>query len=204
MSKRINRVVFKDHPKSKVFLSPIEMSDVDRYYAWTNDHDVTRFLMIRFPTTRKQEETWCAGSAASAQPENIVLAIIEKKGGTHIGSIGLHRISWGNRSATTGAMIGDKRFWGAGYGSHAKLLLLKYAFDELGLHSIESRVAAFNGRSAAYNKKCGYLEVGRMPERTFRDGKFHDEIVMETRPTLFRPIWKSFEAGTFGTSKRKK
>lgn len=205
MKKPSNRVVFRDHPKSRVFLSPVEKGDADRYYHWANDPDVTRFVTLRFPMTRAQEETWCAGSTEiSTHPTNVVLAIVDKKTGGHIGSLGLHGINWVSRSATTGALIGDKNYWGQGYGSHAKLLLLKYAFEDLGLHSIESRVVAFNGRSAAYNRKCGYREVGIIPERTLRDGKFYDDIIMETRPALFYPVWKQFEAGRFGAKKLKK
>lgn len=205
MRKLQDRVVFRDHPKSKVFLSPKEKGDAERAYQWANDQDVARFVTLRFPMTMTQEEAWCTGAAdMPAHPTDVVAAIIDKKTGSHIGNIGLHAINWVSRSATTGAMIGDKRYWGQGYGSHAKLLLLKYAFEDLGLHSIESRVVAFNGRSAAYNRKCGYREVGIIPERTLRDGKLYGDIIMETRPQLFYPVWKQFEAGQFGKKKRVK
>lgn len=203
MAKQVTRVVFRDHPKSKVFLSPVEKGDVDRYYRWVNDPEVSRYLgALRFPMTHAQEEAWCAGRSEPKTPEtNVVAAIIDKKDGTHLGSIGLHNISWTSRCAVTGALIGDKRYWGKGYGSHAKLLLLKYAFDDLGLHSIESRVFSFNGRSARYNLKCGYREVGRLKDHTWADGRYHDELIMQTLPELFAPVWARFEKGRFDRTK---
>jgi len=92
--------------------------------------------------------------------------------------MGLHRINYLNQNASTGAAIGEKKYWSKGYGTAAKMLLLKWAFLELNLRAVQSSVFAFNERSAHYNGKCGYQEVGRLPKWRFRDGQWHDEIIM--------------------------
>ena len=53
--------------------------------------------------------------------------------------MGLHTIDWKNRHATTGTFIGEEQWRGKCFGTHAKMLLLRWAFDELGLNKIESR-----------------------------------------------------------------
>ncbi len=61
--------------------------------------------------------------------------------------MGIHRINWKDRTATTGAVIGEKAYWDKGYGSEAKMLVLDYAFNMLNLRKICSQVLAFNKRS---------------------------------------------------------
>lgn len=118
--------------------------------------------------------------------------ITEKSNHTPIGTIGLHNIDWRNRYCTTGALIGEKEYWGKGYGTEAKLLLLKYAFDTLGLEKICSNVLAINPRSKAYLKKTGYREEGCRRRQFLVDGKKVDDFIMAIFKEDFEPIWKKY------------
>lgn len=105
----------------------------------------------------------------------------------------IHQIDWVNGTATTGAMIGEKEYWGKGYGSEAKMLLLDYAFNRLGLRKICSNVIAFNGRSKRYSEKCGYREEARRKAQFFRDGTYHDEIWLAVFRENWLPLWKKYQ-----------
>ena len=63
-------------------------------------------------------------------------AILNKKTGAHIGNIKLGDINWIHRFSELGIMIGDKRYWGKGYGEEACKLVLAYAFDRLNLNKV--------------------------------------------------------------------
>jgi len=174
-----------------VLLRPLERTDVPVLRRWMNDPETTRYLLRTFPLMEKEEEEWVDG--LSKTKNNFVFGIIRKKEKQLIGSIGLHNIHWPHRTATTGTWIGDKSLRGHGYGTEAKMLLLDFAFNALDLYAILSRVMAHNEQSLAYGKKCGYEEVGRIPNwiRT-QDGKRCDEVLLVVTQERWRPLWKQY------------
>ena len=69
---------------------------LDNYVRWLNDPDVTRYIGRNLPLTRMQEEEWFQRLVTR---ENDVVWAVEDETGRHIGSTGLHRIDWKERSA---------------------------------------------------------------------------------------------------------
>lgn len=172
-----------------VNLRPAQKSDIPHFTRWINDPRVRQFLLNTLPQTEKQEETWYEGHGKD--DKNIIL-VIETKGGKPIGSMGIHRIDWRNGIGTTGALIGEPEYWGQGYGTDAKMILLDYAFNTLGLRKVCSDVFAFNKRSLRYSLHCGYRIEGRLRKHTFRNGRFHDKIVLGVFRDEWLPIWKHY------------
>jgi len=80
--------------------------------------------------------------------------------------------------AETGVMIGEL-FTNQGYGTEAKHLLLDFAFNELMLRKLYSRVYSYNKRSRAYSLKCGYRHIATLPEKKFYNEKYWDEWILE-------------------------
>ncbi len=160
----------------RVYLRPIDASDLGRCERWINDPEIRPFIRMQFPTDAMAQKKWHEGRDRGHPRRDILLAIVLRKNDRHIGNMGLHGIDWINRSAITGALIGEKDCWSRGYGREAKELLLTYAFDTLGLHRISSDVRANNPRSFAYLKKSGYVEEGRERESVFYNGKWVDLI----------------------------
>lgn len=173
-SKQQGSVVFLQGKRLR--LRPNDITDVDRYTRWINDEEIRSFLGSVFPTTKLQEEDWLREK--QKQTDCVQLAIETNKG-THIGGISIFRIHWIDRTAETGTMIGDKKYWNDGYGTEAKMLLLKYAFETLGLRKIHSRAYAYNERSINYSLKCGYQITGRQKDEKFKFGKYHDLVMLE-------------------------
>jgi len=174
----------------KTILRPIEESDLPLCVKWMNDPEVTHFLKARMPIMLIAEKKWFEKLADSE--DNVILAITTLDGRC-IGVMGIHRIDWVNRTATTGAFIGEKQYWGKGYGTDAKMVLLKYAFDTLGLRKMCSRVYDFNARSLAYSKHCGYTEEGRLKKHVFRDGEYYDVVVLGLFREDWLPYWKKYQ-----------
>lgn len=183
-----NPVVFR---KGKlVYLRPFHSSDTETLTIWMNDPEITRFLGRVFPVTLTGEQEWIANQ--SKDEKQAVFAIVTVDGDRFIGTIGLHGIDLINRTATTGTVIGEKEYWSKGYGTEAKMLLLDFAFNGLDLHSIDSNVLAFNGRSLAYGSKCGYVEVGRIPEWIRKGAVRYDEVILVVTQERWRPLWEKY------------
>lgn len=177
----------------KVSLRPVEKTDLPQIVRWINDPEVRLFLESWLPQSSADEEKWIE-SLGKRKDTNIVLAI-ETVQGKHIGLMGLHNIKWRDRVADTGAMIGEKEFWGKGYGSEAKILLLEYAFNTLNLRKICSAAYAFNARSINYSLKCGYKEEGRQRGHIFRAGEYHDKVLLAIFQEDFLPVWEKYQKG---------
>ncbi len=175
----------------KVILRPIEKADVPLMYMWQNDPEVTRFLVRNFPLTMQNEEDWVEKLSKNSQTE-VVLAI-EVIGGPFIGTMGLHKINWVNRTATTGTAIGNKDYQGKGFGTDAKMILLDYAFNTLGLRKINSAAIAFNARSIGFNTHCGYKEEGRLKDQIYCDGEYHDEVLLAVFKEDWSPLWEEYK-----------
>lgn len=184
---------FLDHPRSRAALIVPEREHIDLMLKLQNEEESRQYLMRYMPLTRGQEEEWLKGANSQSQ---VFLIICAKPSLIPIGTMGLHALDMKNRRGLTGSCI-LSNYCGKGYGTDAKMLLLNWAFNELGLHKVESRVIAFNGRSKRYSEKCGYKETARLKEHNFRRGKWHDEVLMEVFAKEWRPLWKKFDARGF-------
>lgn len=170
-----------------VHLRPVRESDLPYFVQWVNDPDVRKYMLTRAPMTEMAEKEWIAkGARFSRFPESIALVIETKESEKPIGTIGLHDINWIDRCATTGSMIGEVSEQGKGYATDAKMHVLKYAFDVLGMHKIISLAYAKNERSLAYSERCGYEREALFREEVFLDGKWEDIV----RLACFAEPWK--------------
>lgn len=199
---------FCDHPHSRVSLRVPEKFEADLVLPWMNDAEIRRYTNRFAPIMREAEEAYFSRMASATEKTHAItdatFIVVNKEPRKPVGVIGLHQIDWRNRRATTGTVIGDPAFRSLGLGADAKMLLLNWAFNELGLNKVESRVVAFNERSLAYSRKCGYEEVGRLKRHHLRDGGWADEVILEVHAANWRRLWKKFEAGTFRKKPRKK
>ncbi|KKS75406.1 MAG: GCN5-related N-acetyltransferase [Candidatus Azambacteria bacterium GW2011_GWA2_42_9] len=183
-----NRVVFLRG--RKVILRPLDKeTDLEACQRWINDPEVRQYLKRFLPTSKQTESEWL--DSLGKKTDDIVLAI-ETLDGKFIGTMGLHKIDWKDRTAITGALIGDKTYWGKGYGTDAKMVLLDYAFNQLGLRKICSSVLAFNKRSLRYNLHCGYKVEGIQKKQIFRDGKYRDKLLLAVFQEDWLPIWEKY------------
>ena len=104
-----------------------------------------------------------------------------------IGDIGLYVVNWPGRDAFVGLGIGDRDFWGRGYGTAAMRLILRYAFMEVNLRRVTLTVFEYNPRAIRSYEKAGFRHEGRRRALLHRDGKRYDEIFMG----ILREEWMS-------------
>lgn len=166
---------------SRVYLRPPHKeTDMVFFQRWINDPDVRKFLATRPPYTMIAEEKYFDRIGDNGD----ILFTICLRDGTPIGSTGLHQINRIDQTAVTGTWIA-KPYWNQGYGTEAKLLLLRVAFDTYNIRKVCSTAIAYNGRSIAHNKRAGYRVEGRRKKQHFRNGTYHDEIML----ACFREWW---------------
>jgi len=164
----------------RVRLRPISTHDLDSLMAWVNDNEVTRTLLSgRYPLTREAEAKWIEARTAVDAKE--VTCVIETLAGEYLGGISLFRIQEIERTAELGIVIGKKSAWGKGYGTEAMQLLVAYGFRQLNLHMIYLTVLRGNPKAAHIYEKIGFVHEGRLRNRVYRDGVYHDLLTMSIK-----------------------
>ncbi|MFC4619326.1 GNAT family N-acetyltransferase [Camelliibacillus cellulosilyticus] len=156
-----------------VRLRKMTLDDAKRYHEWRNDPELTQFT---YPTidaySLADTEKFVEQITQSANSKTYFIE--ENQHGKPIGITSLIEIDWANRHAEGVIDIGDKNYWGKGYGTEALGLLLELAFCELNLHRISLRVFSFNERAIKSYQKLGFVIEGVQKEVIFRNGEWHD------------------------------
>lgn len=167
----------------RIRLVPLDKAlHLDNYVRWFNDPEVTRWLKLFLPLMRVQEERWFDRFAKS--DKDVVWAVHDEND-RHIGASGIHHIDWRNRNGVTGTVIGEKSAWGQGYGTDIMRTRTRWAFEELGLHRLQSDTFAENRASVRCLEKVGYRRVGTLHQRVWRHGAWHDLLLWEILDELW-------------------
>jgi len=155
-------------------LRPFEIEDIDQILPHFNDEEVRQYLAVIFPVNKLVERNFI--ESLYKDDKNILLGM--EVNGTLIGSIGLHRIDWVNRSTELGIVIFRKEYWNKGYGTKAIDLMLKYAFKYLNMNRVSLKVYEYNERAIHVYEKCGFKVEGRLRKAKFFKGRYWDVLVM--------------------------
>lgn len=167
---------FKKLVGDRIYLSPRNTDDVEKFTEWLNDFNVTDYLGRSDVLTTLDSEKKYLEENSSAKASFVIVTLDNDK---MIGTIGLENISYSNRTAILGIFIGDKDYLSKGYGTEAIRLILDYGFNYLNLHSISLNLMGFNERALKCYEKCGFKQTGKIREHRFINGKYYDVLCMD-------------------------
>ena len=147
------------------------------YAEWYGDEEVWRLT------------SWAAGPMRQAAVERLYrdreLSSVDDSFAIHrdgaeepVGIIGLMNVSEANASADLSIIVGFAEHRDQGVGSEAIRLLLRHAFEELGLNRVGLSVFDFNGPAISAYEKIGFVREGRLRKAIRRHDEFHDAILM--------------------------
>ena len=124
-----------------------------------------------FPLSIEQQMTWFE---SNINDRNNFRFVIETEQDGAVGIATLTSIDWKNRSATHGIKLANKQNRTKGIGTDTVMALMRYAFDELGLHRLDGSWFDENVASKGLYKKCGWKEEGIARECVFKHGKWRN------------------------------
>lgn len=87
--------------------------------------------------------------------------------------------------------LGERAFWGKGYGTDAMRLLLHYGFCEWNVHRMTLSVFEYNPRAIRAYEKLGFQHEGRRRATLHRGGERFDMLYMG----VLRREWEAAEHG---------
>ncbi len=179
----------------RVILRPFTEADLSAALPWHQDPEVLYLSEANDVDARSVEDIRPIYEYLSRHG---YLFIIEVNGHA-IGEVCLERmnLSWvlerypGERIYRLPILIGDKRFWGQGYGTEVVELLLAYGFEHLGADRFYiPGVWGFNQRSLRLWRRFGFREVESRPLVLNRRGRIDETEEIDL--TLTRAEWKTY------------
>lgn len=151
-------------------------TDVEAFTKWSYDSEFRRFQdsEIARPKSNKQ----IAERYDQPDDDSRFMFIIRPVLSEEPLGFTILRVVWAHGDAWLGVGIGDRNYWGRGYGSEAVRLTLDYAFDELNLQRVSLTTLEANGRGRRAYEKCGFVYEGMLREASRYDGELMGEIFM--------------------------
>ena len=162
-----------------VRLRAIERQDLPLFVAWLNDPEVRQNLLVNIPLSQAQEDGWFERTLTRPLEEQpLGIEVRTPEGWRLVGNCSFFDLDWRNRCCEIGIFIGDKEFWGRGYGTQVMRLMLNYGFNTLNLNRIYLRVYESNPRGIRCYEKAGFRHEGRLRQAIFQDGRYIDLLMM--------------------------
>ena len=163
-----------------------ERVDIPNFVRWINDPEVTGGLLIYLPMSQVEEEAWFENMMKGpAEAHVLVIEAACPDGWRPIGTCSFHDIHWKDRLGEVGILIGEKEYWGQGYGTEAMRLLVRHGFNDLNLNRIFLQVFDNNPRAIRSYEKIGFVHEGRLRQDVYKNGSYHDVLIM----AILRSEW---------------
>ena len=162
--------------------------DAELLAKWNHDSEFSRLLNddAAYMMTPKQVKEWFEKEQKNY--DFLIRTLIDDR---PIGFIDLSGFNWSARHAWVGIGLGEREFWGKGYGTEAMQILLRFAFEEINLNRINLTVFEYNLRAQKSYLKCGFVEEGRARKSMNREGERWDVVYMG----ILRSEWEAKNTG---------
>lgn len=154
---------------------------VGEYYAkWSRDSEFMQLWDTDAPMVRdvKKSQEWFRNQEDKERDGSYGFMIQNLADDRIIGMTGLFSASNQHHNSWVAIGIGEREFWGKGYGSDAMNLILGFAFLELNLHRVNLITFSINPRAIRSYEKVGFVHEGVIRQAMNRYGKRGDLVSM--------------------------
>jgi len=147
---------------------------------WNRDSEYLR-LLDATPTNQmsaKKITEWIEKDQEKDPPPFYLFGIRTLVGDRLVGFTDLEGVMFPSGDAFVGIGVGEREFWGKGYGTDAMLVVLRFAFQELNLRRVSLNTFEYNPRAIRSYEKAGFVHEGRARGFLHREGQRWDLIYM--------------------------
>jgi diamine N-acetyltransferase len=167
----------------RVALGTIRKDLAATYARWVNSEGVRYGLGNISLASRESEEKWVDDvleKGAKRPPEVAEFTIYDRTDGAPVGTVGLFDIEHEHGSAEFGILLGERR--GQGLGTEATRLILRWAFETLGLRNVMLQVLAWNAEAQGAYERAGFRRIGVRRGAAMSRAKHVDVVLMDAVP----------------------
>ncbi len=173
------------------YLRAFEADDYKIVHKWRTDPQMTKLLTGNtIFVSSEREKKWVEEKIFDDSKE-IYWAICDKETNKMVGMTSLRNIDYRNRKAFIGGMTIGKEHWGKHYAYYATVLVMKYAFLELGLNKVSTDyIAEHKVSEHLLTQKLGLKKEGVFRQELFKNGKYHDIVKVAILKSEFDEKYK--------------
>lgn len=175
-------------------LRPLVEADAEEIWPWVSDPGFTLHMSWAAHRTFDETREFLRAVEARRQARMALTWAVTRKGAI-VGCIGLLDITFAIKALRVDrAEIG---YWtappaqGQGVARTATRAVMKWAFEEVGLHRLTIGCVADNAASRKVIEQCGFHFVARLPEDCYREGRWWDVLRYQLRAVE----WRQEQAG---------
>jgi len=147
---------------SKVRIRDKRLGDARDDYTWQADPELTRLDAVPQLSISFSEYLLAYNSDLRYSSSTRCPFAIDTLDGKHIGSCIYYNINETEGEAELGIMIGNRDYWGKGYGTDAVTTLVSYIFHQTNFKRIYLKTLGSNIRAQKCFQKCGFTSCGRL------------------------------------------
>lgn len=164
-----------------VRLRALRSEDAQHHVRWRNDPEVVRLAAagdpMFGPVTAEAVGLGFDTMLRLSPRESAVFTVEDLTSGTPIGMADYRDLDPYVGVATLGITIGEREFWGGGYGSEAVRLIAGHLFGAYGLNRLELDTWSGNERAVRAFTRLGFREEGRRRSAVLVEGKRYDRVL---------------------------
>jgi len=168
-----------------VDLKPVSLKDLENLYTWANDESLT-FLSSGSESANQNNNPLEALQAQYEKNLNsqhllehgTVFIVYSKATQEPIGKCDYRNLNPVTRAAEIGLTIGERDYWGRGYGKDIIYTLLNHLFYTLNLERVQLDTWSGNHQALRLYEKAGFQREGRLRRNEFVQGSYYDTILM--------------------------
>ena len=141
---------------------------------WRNNEKVVQNFIYRKPISREEHICWMEQKVATGRVIQFIICDLQTD--KPLGVVYIQNIEEEHSKAEEGIFLGEEEAFGRGIGTEAARLMVRYAFEILGLHKLSARVLAYNMASRRMHEGAGYEQEAYFKQELYLDGKYEDLI----------------------------
>ena len=170
-----------------LILRSLKKSDALSITKYLQEKAISENTLIPYPYSLEDGYSFVKKSRANKKKLlfNLEFGVYHKELKEVIGVVSLMKIDLKNKNCESGSWIG-KPFWGSGLIHEAKIEMYRFAFENLRLRKIYSKVFTYNPRSYKHLEKLGFVRQGLFRKHFCKKGKFIDEYYYEMLKEEFK------------------
>lgn len=161
----------------RLILRKISNDDVAGFFKLRSDPDTMRFIPRPLATSEQDIlDFFKVGDEYYAKGEMLNFSIALKETNEFIGSIGYYRTNWEAERTEVGYIL-DPAHRGNAYVNEAMIEIIRFAFNEIGLHSLEAIIDPRNTASINVVERVGFVKEGHLKESSYWNGEYIDCLI---------------------------
>ena len=159
-----------------IYLRLMTYDDTDLIVAWRNSDGVRKNFIYQALFTRESHENWMKTMVETGKV--VQMMICDSASDEPLGSVYIRDIDRHHNKAEYGIFIGEPDARGRGVGTAAAKLMLRYCFEEEGLHRVYLRAFSDNIQAIKSYEKAGFVREGLLRDDVCIEGQYRDIVWM--------------------------